>query len=142
MNILSVNEESKDKVYQFISLYVNGKVDMDIVQNASYVEKDDQIIGVLSFETFQRIGLIRYFIFSQTVSDDIVYKLLDSVKRKASKLNIFYFVTLVMKKEIKDLFESLGFILIDNKKVYVEESCITKSNFKDIYILKCDLEKV
>lgn len=142
MNILSVNEESKDKVYQFISLYVNGKVDMDIVQNASYVEKDDQIIGVLSFETFQRIGLIRYFIFSQTVSDDIVYKLLDSVKRKASKLNIFYFVTLVMKKEIKDLFESLGFSLIDNKKVYVEESCVAKSNFKDIYILKCDLEKV
>ena len=142
MNILNVSKESEDKVYQFISLYVNGKVDMDIVQNASYVEKDDQIIGVLSFETFQRIGLIRYFIFSQTVSDDIVYKLLDSVKRKAIATNIFCLITFVMKEEIKELFEKLGFLLIDNKRVYVEESCITKSNFKDVYILKCDLEKV
>ena len=142
MNILNVSKESEDKVYQFISLYVNGKVDMDIVQNASYVEKDDQIIGVLSFETFQRIGLIRYFIFSQTVSDDIVYKLLDSVKRKAIETNIFCLITFVMKEEIKELFEKLGFLLIDNKRVYVEESCITKSNFKDVYILKCDLEKV
>lgn len=137
MEILNVNEKNLDDVIDFIGNTIETKdVDMEIVKNASCVVEDNKIIGVLSYEKFASTGLVRYFIFKETVSLGLVIALLEDVKQKAKDNGILSFLAIVTKEKIKNLLTELGFYEMDASLVYIDEVNILNSSYKNAQILK------
>lgn len=136
MKILKVNDESEKIIQEFIqeTIQIND-IDLDVVKNASYLKKDEDIIGVLSFEKFSQIGLIRYFIFKETVPMGIVFALLESVKETAIKEGLNILSTIVKKESIISLFKELGFQEVSSDDVYIDEINILDSEYKDSKVL-------
>lgn len=140
MKILKVDENSKDIVLDFISEVINANdIDINIVKNASYVMDNEKIIGVLSYEKFTDIGLIRYFIFKERVPLGLVIALLENVKQSAKEDNITSLLTILTSDSIKNIFEELGFINIKASEVYIDEVNFSNSKYKNAQILKCVL---
>ena len=102
---------------------------------------DDEIIGLLSFEEFNKLGLIRYFIFRKAVSEEIVLELFKRIIEKAKGRDLFALITLVVKKEAIEIFKGLGFCEINKEDVFIEESAIADTKFKDAYVLKYEIIK-
>ena len=136
MKILKVNDKSEKIIQEFIqeTIQIND-IDLDVVKNASYLKKDEDIIGVLSFEKFSKIGLIRYFIFKETVPMGIVFALLESVKETAIKEGLNILSTIVKKESIISLFKELGFQEASSDDVYIDETNILDSEYKDSKVL-------
>lgn len=140
MKILKVDKESENKVLEFINEAINlNDIDINIVRNASYVIENDKIIGVLSYERFTNIALIRYFIFKEKVSLGLVIALLENVKKSAKEENITFLLTIVTEENIKKIFEELGFVNIKASDVYIDETSFLNSKYKNAQILKCVL---
>lgn len=140
MKILRVNKESENKVLDFISEAISvNDIDINIVKNASYVLDDEKIIGVLSYERFTNIALIRYFVFKEKVPLGLVIALLENVKQSAKEDNITFLLTIVTDENIKKIFEELGFINVEASDVYIDEVSFLNSKYKNAQILKCVL---
>lgn len=131
-----MNEKSQNEVIRFVGEIINiDDIDIDIIKNASYVKDDEKIIGVLSYEKFTCIGLIRYFIFKESVSLATVIALFEDVKQSAKEDNIICFSTIVTKEKIIKIFEELGFLEYDKNNVFIDEVSFLDSNYKDAHIL-------
>lgn len=140
MKILKVDENSKEIVLDFISEAIDVKdIDINIVKNASYVLDNEKIIGVLSYEKFTDIGLIRYFIFKERVPLGLVIALLENVKQSAKEDNITSLLTIITNDSIKNIFEDLGFDNLEASDVYIDEVNFLNSKYKNAQILKCVL---
>lgn len=141
MEIISVNEENKNKVMDFLrEISLINDVNEEVVMNGEFV-LDKEIVGLLSFEEFNRFGLIRYFIFKKAVSEELVLELFKKIINKAKEKNVEILITLVVKKEAIDIFKGLGFYEIDKEDVYIEETNILDTKFKDANVLKYDIKQ-
>jgi N-acetylglutamate synthase-like GNAT family acetyltransferase len=141
MDIVSVNEENKERVINFLKEFsMINDINKEVIMNGEFV-LEEQIIGLLSFEEFNQMGLIRYFIFRKAVSEDIALELFNKIITKAQKKNLKSLLTLVVKKEAIDIFKKLGFYEIDKKTVYIEETNIEETKFKDAFVMKYDIIK-
>lgn len=139
MEIISVNNDNLEEVYNFLkSLSIIKDINEDVVMNGEYVY-DGDIIGFLSFEVFNRVGLVRYFVFKKLVDQSIVKELFMRVCRKAKSKNIEIMITLVVKEEAINVFKELGFVSANKEDVYIDEVNISDTRFKDAIILKYDL---
>lgn len=141
MEIISVNEENINDVINFLNeLAVINDINYEVVQNGEFV-LEDKIIGLLSFEQFNKKGLIRYFIFKKVVPSALILTLFDKIVEKAKIKSIDALITMVVKKEAIEIFKELGFHNIDKEDVYIEEMNIMDSKFKDAVVLKYEIEK-
>jgi len=142
VDIISVNEENKSDVLEFLKeISLINDVNEEVVMNGEFV-LDNEIIGLLSFEEFNTLGLIRYFIFKKAVNENIVMRLFTNIISKARDKNVKSLITLVIKKEAIDVFKSLGFYEIEKEDVYIEETNIMDTKFKDAYVLKYDINEI
>jgi len=142
MKIVSVNDENKETVLNFLKDFsLLNEINQDVIMNGEFV-LDEEIVGLLSFEEFNNLGLIRYFIFRKAVSEDVVLELFRRIILKAQKKKLNSLITLVVKKEAIDIFKGLGFYELDKEDVYIEETNIEATKFKDAFVLKYDIEKV
>lgn len=136
LEIVKVNNDNEKRLLEFIeNLTLIKDVDINIVRNASFVLDEDEIIGVLSFEVFSKIGLIRYFIFKRAVEEKVVFDLLDSVVETAKKSGILFLTTIVTKENIAHLFKELGFSEIDSSNVYIDETNLLETKYKGSHVL-------
>jgi citrate lyase synthetase len=141
MRIVSVNEENKENVLDFLKNFsLLNEINQDVIMNGEFV-LDEEIVGLLSFEEFNDLGLIRYFIFRKAVSEEVVLELFRRIIHKAQKKHLHSLITLVVKKEAIDIFKSLGFYELAKEDVYIEETNIESTKFKDAFVLKYDIEK-
>lgn len=141
MEIISVNEENINDVINFLNeLAVINDINYEVVQNGEFV-LEGKIIGLLSFEQFNKKGLIRYFIFKKVVPSELILTLFDKIVEKAKIKSIDALITMVVKKEAIEIFKELGFHNIDKEDVYIEEMNIMDSKFKDAVVLKYEIEK-
>lgn len=139
MEIISVNEENKKQVLDFLKdIQLVQDVNEAVVLNGEFL-LDNEIVGLLSFEEFNRIALIRYFIFKKAVSEQVILDLFKKIIVKASRKQVEALITLVVKKEAIDIFKGLGFYEIDRDDVYIEETNILDTKFRDAYVLKYDI---
>lgn len=140
MKLTEVNEDNFNDVEDFLrNVATINDINKSIVENAVIIKDEDEIIGILSFEEFGQLGLIRYFIFKKAVKEDIVIELLEEVSKKAKSKGIKCFITLVMKDEIVNIFRSLGFVSIKSRDIFLDEENILDSKFKDCYVLKYEI---
>ena len=141
MEIVKVNKENEKRLLELIeNLTLIKDVDIDIVRNASFVLDENEIIGVLSFEAFSNIGLIRYFIFKRAVEEKVVFDLLDSVIETAKESGIVFLTTIVTKENIAYLFKELGFSEFDSSNVYIDETNLLETKYKGSYVLNYKIE--
>lgn len=141
LEIISVNEENKNQVLAFLKdISLINDVNEEVVLNGEFL-MDNEIVGLLSFEEFNKIALIRYFIFKKAVNENLVMELFKKIIKKASNKDVESLITLVVKKEAIDIFKGLGFYEIDKEDVYIEETNIMDTKFKDAFILKYDIDE-
>lgn len=137
MEIKKVNDENINEVVSFLeSLLVIKDINVSVVFNGSFVVDEDEIIGFLSFEEFNDIGLIRYFVFKKIVPKKVIEELFQRVCENAKEKSINVLITMVVKDDAIKVFKDLGFEIADKNDVYIDEINIKETKFKDAIILK------
>ena len=141
MDIIAVDANNKEEVLNFLKTFPWFTTSTRRwLTNGEYV-LDGEIVGLLSFEEFNHFGLIRYFIFRKEVKEKIIYELFNKIVQKASKKGIKSLLSLVVKKDAVAVFKGLGFYEIDKEDVYIEETVLHQTKFKDAFVLKYDIQK-
>ncbi|GEM_PF-787235 len=141
MEIIAVNENNKEEVVNFLkNISLVHDINEEVVMNGEYV-LDGEIVGLLSFEEFNRIGLVRYFIFKKEVKEKVILELFRRVVEKAARKGIRSLLSLVVKKEAVAVFKGLGFHEIAKDDVYIDETMLNQTKFKEAFVLKYDIPK-
>ncbi|MCK9536145.1 MAG: hypothetical protein M0R05_00930 [Bacilli bacterium] len=139
MEIVSVDDNNKSNVIEFLKeISLVSDINEEVVMNGEFVY-DNQVVGMLSFEEFNNNGLVRYFIFRQSITDDLVYQLFNRIVDKAKGKGIKSLIAIVVKREAKLIFKRIGFYEISNNDVYIEEINLNDTKFKDAVVLKYDI---
>ena len=139
MEIISVNEENKNDVAEFLKeVSLIGDINEEALMNGEFVY-DKQIIGTLSFEEFNDNALIRYFIFRQSITDDLIMELFKKIVNKAKKKAVKHLIAIVVKKEARIIFKHIGFYEIENNDVYIDEVNLNDTKFKNAVVLNYDI---
>lgn len=139
MEIISVNEENKNDVAEFLKeVSLIGDINEEALMNGEFVY-DKQIIGTLSFEEFNDNALIRYFIFRQSITDDLIMELFKKIVNKAKKKAVKHLIAIVVKKEARIIFKHIGFYEIENNDVYIDEVNLNDTKYKNAVVLKYDI---
>jgi len=139
LEIISVNEENKNDVAEFLKeVSLIGDINEEALMNGEFVY-DKQIIGTLSFEEFNDNALIRYFIFRQSITDDLIMELFKKIVNKAKKKAVKHLIAIVVKKEARIIFKHIGFYEIENNDVYIDEVNLNDTKFKNAVVLKYDI---
>lgn len=139
LEIISVNEENKNDVAEFLKeVSLIGDINEEALMNGEFVY-DKQIIGTLSFEEFNDNALIRYFIFRQSITDDLIMELFKKIVNKAKKKAVKHLIAIVVKKEARIIFKHIGFYEIENNDVYIDEVNLNDTKYKNAVVLKYDI---
>lgn len=139
LEIISVNEENKNDVAEFLKeVSLIGDINEEALMNGEFVY-DKQIIGTLSFEEFNDNALIRYFIFRQSITDDLIMELFEKIVNKAKKKAVKHLIAIVVKKEARIIFKHIGFYEIENNDVYIDEVNLNDTKYKNAVVLKYDI---
>lgn len=137
--IVSVNENNFEKAKAFVEKAGgNVVIENSILKKASLIINDD-IDGIISYEKFANVGLIRYFIFRRNIKDEDAFSLIENISKKAKEEDINLFLSITKNETIKNILLVLGFYSLNNNDVYLGEVNINKTEFKDAIILKKDI---
>ena len=135
MEVINVNADKYTDVEKFLKTIPGIKLDVEVIMNASLLMKDDEIVGIISFECFGRTGLIRYFIFKQLIDEKTLQLLFNNLISTASSKGITKIIAFVANTDTIPIFEFLGFTKTESKQVYIDEKKYPneKSAFSEIY---------
>ena len=102
-------------------------INEDIITHSVLIKKENEIIGMVSFERFDEIGIIRYFIYDRQVSPELTVNMFFELYAKAKKLEINQLISIASHQYGVQLFELLGFIEI-KKPSHLELSDLLKED--------------
>lgn len=141
IQIEEVTASSKTMAEDFLkSIPSIENIDEEILNNAVLALDDDKIVGCISFEKFSEKGLIRYFVFKKVLSTDYLEQLLSRLEEKAKKNGIEMLVCIAECSQIEELFQSLSFQKLENKKIFLNEEKIENTSFHRARFLNKVLE--
>lgn len=127
--VKNIDSENYSLVYDFLkSVPSINNVDERILKNASILFDDEKVIGCISFEEYDSIGLIRYFVFKKNLSVLVLNKMLDNLVKNAKGRSLLKLVCVADNDQIEELFKELDFELI-TKKIYLNEEIIKNTIF-------------
>ncbi|HHU56140.1 MAG TPA: hypothetical protein GXZ48_05585 [Acholeplasmataceae bacterium] len=130
MDVIDVNKFNIEETKEFLSKICN-KIDEEVLENASLLVNEDQIVGMMSFECFGNNALIRYFIFKKVIDEVSLLKLFQNVVNKAKNKSIKNILSFIEKEDTIPLFKYLGFFPIDKKYVFIDENSILKTSSRN-----------
>lgn len=62
-----------DRVMEFINRVQKVEtVNLPVIEQSILIKDENQVWGMVSFEEFEKIGVIRYFIYEQQVAPDLL----------------------------------------------------------------------
>lgn len=129
MEIETIDEKNYKIAYNFLKTVPSvNKIDDNILKNGVIVVDNNRVIGSISFEIYDHIGLIRYFVFKKNIENIYLIKLLEELEKNAKKLEIEKLLCVADNVEIEELFKELGFIKV-KKQIYLNEERINSTNF-------------
>ena len=119
--ILNIDENNFESAYNFLkSVPSISGVDDTILKNGIVVLDDEKVIGSVSFERFDRIGLVRYFVFKKNLSNEVLKSMMDALEDNARKQNILQLICVADNFQIEDLFKELDFLNL-RKNIFINE---------------------
>jgi len=119
--IENYSNDNKDKIISFLSSVPSiSSLDEKILVNSSVITENLKVIGSMSFEEFDKNGLIRYFVFKRSIPNELLVNMLNNVIDTAKNKNINRLVCIVDNEQIRSLFLELGFNDIE-ENVYINE---------------------
>lgn len=131
MYVLSVrdvinNKEKKDKLIMYLKKHGFDSIEEDILKNMVFLYYED-VFGTISFEIFGKIALLRYFIYSDSISFSNVKKMFKNLCNNIS-YNKCEKIMCICDDSIKDVFIELGFNHLEEDLVFIDELSLSKSN--------------
>lgn len=141
IEILNINDNYYEKTLEFLGeVKALKSIEEEIVRNASIIVDQDLVVGAISYEKFGLYGLIRYFIFKKTVSDYYVTLLMQNLEKKAYSDGITCLFSIILDKEVEDLFFELEFEVMDKNKIFIEEERFSDSKYKNTTVMSKKLD--
>lgn len=129
--IHNVDENNYKEAYNFLkSVPSISGIEDSILKNGVVIMDDNKVIGSISFEIFDHIGLIRYFVFKKNLSNIILKKLMEELEVNARRLSLNQLICVADNIQIEDLFKELSFSNL-NKKIFINEEKISSTNFSN-----------
>ena len=131
----NVKDSNFKMVYDFLSSVssIDG-LDDHILKNAIVALDNGKIVGCISFEEYDKVGLIRYFVFKKILSNDFLDNLITKLMENAKRLDIRKLVCVADSEQIEELFLSLGFEYI-NKQIFINEEKLENTSFSKSNLL-------
>ncbi len=85
------------------------EVNSHILEQSILIKDDDKVWGMVSFEDFNNIGIIRYFIYNQQVIPDLLVNMFFELYHSAKDKNVNQLVAIASHPYATQLFSLLGF---------------------------------
>lgn len=141
MKVEKINNDNKRMVIDLLN-NVNGlSIEKHILDNCYVLFNDlEDIVGTISYEKYDNLVIVRYFVFKRNVTNDELLYLYNSLENELQKNKIDNVVAIINSDEVREVFEYLGFKKLDKNKVYFDETVFTKTHYKnnDVYLKKCN----
>lgn len=132
MEVVSYNKEMKEKVIGLLQNINNLEIDENIIKNCSLLlDEYKDIIGIISYEKFDKVGLIRYFIFKRNIGLDSLLLLYNCLENNIKKDGIKNVIGIVNSEEVREVFEYIGFKKFDSFYLFFDETNFLKTNYRD-----------
>lgn len=134
-----IDETNYGDAYNFLkSVPSISSIEDSILKNGVIVTDDSKVIGSVSLEIYDRIGLIRYFVFKKNLSNSVLSLLMEELEVNARKQGILKLVCVADNYQIEELFHELDFISL-KKKIFINEEKINATNFSSSNFLFKDI---
>lgn len=131
MNISIIRSEEISCLKEFLKGIPSIKeVNDDIIKNSVVIWNDSNIIGNISIELYDKVGLIRYFVFRKSIKENFLQEMINILVLKAKELNINKLICIADNIDVENLFLGLSFVKINNK-VFFDENIYSNIGFKD-----------
>lgn len=116
-----INNDNMEKIISFLTSVPSiSTIDENIIKNSAAIIDDDKVVGSISFEQYDSIGLIRYFVFKRNMSNELLKNMIDSLNTTAIQKGITELVCIADNVPVFELFTELGFKEI-NKNIFINE---------------------
>lgn len=132
MKVIKYNENLKEKLIELLSSINNLVVEDEVIKNCSILLNDNEdIVGLISYEQFGSVGLIRYFIYKKSIEIKYLVQLYQDLEQTLRHNNVKKILGIVNSSDIKNVFSKIGFEFIDSNDVFFEETVLSKSMYKN-----------
>ena len=85
-------------------------VNPQIIEQSILIKQFDKVSGMVSFEAFDQVGIIRYFIYDQNIVPDLLVNMFFELYRSAKEKEINQLVAITSHPYARHLFGLLGFV--------------------------------
>lgn len=139
MIVEKINSDNNTMVINLLKNVSGLKIEEHILNNCLVLLNDKyDICGCISYEEFDKLALIRYFVFKRNIEYTDLLLLYQSLEQELVKNKINENIAIINSNEVKEVFEYLGFTKIDKDRVYLEETVFSKTNYRgnEVYVKK------
>ncbi len=126
MKIEKINDTNITKVNEFISkIPTINNISEELLNKMHILIDDEKVKGIITYETYQDFGLIRYFIFHKDTLFQDLKELLNTMIVKTKEEKLKYIISLVDHEELVIFLKKLGFEFFDIEVLYINEQAIS-----------------
>ncbi len=130
--------------YNLLKLFLTNvpsikEIDDDIINNAIIALDNNKIIGCISYEEYGLKGLIRYFIFKNIPNSMTCEYLFNNLEDKIMKKGLNEIIGIAFDDITKELFKNLGFKEVEKENIYIDETRLENSKFRNSTFLSKSL---
>jgi len=138
LKIKKYTQNDEAKVLKLIrKVQLDAKPDKEILSRCVLIKDDDDIVGMVSYESHDDMGIIRYFIYNACVAGaDRLVEMFFELYKTAYTNNIKRLITKIPSLEVEKLFAMFGFINVADDSLNLKAD--SKQNMK---IMLLNLEK-
>jgi citrate lyase synthetase len=127
LDVFEYTVDYEAKVTTFLKqAHPSLKVEQKIIDNAILVVKEGKLMGMVSYESRNHVGVIRYFLYDNGIAGtDLIIKMFMKLYQKAYHSGVKQLVAKVPSESVTVLFEQLGFHQLPDKRscvIHLEES--------------------
>jgi len=137
LKVEGYEDSDEARVVEFIKkVQPTAELDRQILSGSVLIKDDENIVGMVSYESHGDLGIIRYFLYDARIAGtDIVVGMFFELYKKAHKRGVKQLIAGVPHREVGTLLEMLGFI-----RVTGDLSDFTDLVRKDVEIMLINLE--
>ncbi len=137
-----INIDNVNEVFEFLChIHEIEKINKEILLNGYFTKDNNMINSVISYEEFDQISLIRYFVYQKDIHNEELYELIKKIENDNILKEINKIIVFVTKDKLIQLFNEIGYIKSSNKSIFLEEIKINDT-LQNICIMEKTLKKV